>query len=106
MNIQILSLPKEEVGYLPILRPPVSQKLHSGYVTLAPSQAGDRHSTETYEEMIVVLQGLGELCLEHSTIELSALQIAYVPPHTTHWVRNRGEVPLHYLYIVTQVIEE
>ncbi len=98
------ALPHLTTGYESVLRHPDSQKLRSGFVALAAGEAGHSHSTDEYEEMLVILSGSGELVTEaHGNFPVTPHSIAYVPPHTTHFVRNTGTEILQYLYIVTIV---
>ena len=89
-------------GYTPVLSgPPASVGLRSGYVVLAAGTSVGRHSTERYEEVIVVLGGAGELRLTgHPPLALREGTVAYSPPDTEHDVLNTGTVPLRYLYVV------
>jgi quercetin dioxygenase-like cupin family protein len=70
-------------------------------VVLAPGDSVGRHSTERYEEVIVVLEGVGELRVTGgAALELKEGVVAYSPPDTEHDVRNTGTSPLRYLYVV------
>jgi quercetin dioxygenase-like cupin family protein len=97
-----INLDPAATGYTPVLTgPPTTVGLRSGYVVLAPGTSVGRHSTERYEELIVVLSGAGELSLTgRSPLPLREGTVAYSPPHTEHDVLNTGAVPLRYLYIV------
>jgi quercetin dioxygenase-like cupin family protein len=89
-------------GYTPVLRgPPSTVAVRSGYVVLAPGTAVGRHSTERYEEVVVVLAGTGQLRLAAGdTLALREGTVAYSPPDTEHDVVNTGTTPLRYLYVV------
>ncbi len=97
-----IDLDPAATGYTPVLRgPPATVGLRSGYVVLTPGTSVGRHSTEEYEELIVVLGGVGELRLTgQSPLALREGTVAYSPPHTEHDVFNTGKVPLRYLYVV------
>ncbi|MFH2057122.1 MAG: cupin domain-containing protein [bacterium] len=101
----VQALPNDDTPYLSLLKPGKSAKLHSGYVCLKPGENVGEHSTENYEELLVVLSGEGEV--ETGGIAqrrpISANQVAYNPPHTTHNVFSTGREPLRYIYIVTPV---
>jgi mannose-6-phosphate isomerase-like protein (cupin superfamily) len=95
-------LPADTVHYLPLLEPPLSRAFESGCVSHAPGKSGSEHSTKSYEEMLVVLRGRGEVVIaESEPLPVQAGDIAYIPPYTTHFVRNTGDVPLQYVYIAT-----
>ena len=101
----VQSLPKDDTSYLPLLKPGRSVKLHSGYVCLQPGESVGEHSTENYEELLIVLSGTGEVETggENERRPISANQVAYNPPQTTHNVHSTGDEPLRYIYIVTPV---
>lgn len=99
----VKSLPSDTFGYTELLKPPQSSNLISGFVSLAPNEEVGKHSTENYEEMLIVLSGVGELEIkDRANIAISANQVAYVPPDTGHNVINVGEEPLNYVFIVTK----
>lgn len=99
----VRDIPANDTTYVSLLRPPASHKLRSGFVCLRPGQPGEQHSTENYEEFIVVISGEGQLQLEDRTLDVETEQVAYVPPHTKHFLRNTGSGTLRYVYIVTKV---
>lgn len=99
----VQSLPDDATPYLSLLADGKSLKLHSGYVNLKPGKNVGEHSTENYEELLIVLSGEGEIETEGTRRPIRANQIAYNPPHTTHNVHNTGSEPLRYIYIVTPV---
>ena len=81
--------------------PPETATLRAGLVVLAPGESVGVHSTERYEEILIVFEGLGELLItDGPTLSLTAGALAYCPPRTEHNVFNCGETPLRYLYIV------
>jgi mannose-6-phosphate isomerase-like protein (cupin superfamily) len=83
--------------------PPETVTMESGYVTLRPAASVGRHSTEGYEEILVVLQGSGEMRLAGgAVVKLKPYMVAYCPPRTEHDVVNTGTAPLRYLYIVAR----
>jgi len=83
--------------------PPQTAGMRSGVVVLGPGESVGRHSTGSREELIVVLEGQGEVRLEGTgPLAVEAGMAAYVPPATTHDVVNRGEAPLRYVYVVAE----
>lgn len=87
--------------HLPLLTKENARRMRAGMVTLAPGEECGRHGTEEYEELLVILEGRGEAELEgHGALALAAGQVAYVPPGTFHNVRNGGDGPLRYVYVV------
>jgi quercetin dioxygenase-like cupin family protein len=76
---------------------------HSGVVTLAPKQTVGSHNTESYEEMIIVLQGRGRLELaDRRRFDIAYGKIAFCPPFTEHNVVNTGDKDLKYIYVATK----
>ena len=83
--------------------PPESVTMRSGYVVLLPSQSVGKHSTDAFEEMVVVLEGEGEMLYgDGSVLQLKPHVVIYCPPDTEHDVRNTGERPLRYIYMVAR----
>ena len=83
--------------------PPVTRSLHSGLVTLQPGSSVGTHTTGTNEEMLIPLNGDGELRSEgHPVIQLKPGLITYAPPHTKHDVVNTGTTPLRYIYVTAK----
>jgi mannose-6-phosphate isomerase-like protein (cupin superfamily) len=79
----------------------LAEGMRSGVVALEPGQAVGRHSTHAREELIIVLEGSGELVVEcGAPVPLQAGSGAYVPPEQEHDVRNTGAGPLRYVYVV------
>ena len=82
--------------------PPQNPCLRSGLVNLLPGASVGKHNTEDYEEMVIVLEGQGEMLGTEGRVVINTRQAAYCPPHTEHDVLNPGDVPLKYIYIVTK----
>jgi len=101
-SVRVISLPSNDTDYVPVLKPPISCKIRSGFVSLRSMSAGEEHSTEAYEEMIIILSGQAVLHCRDNDYTLAAGQIAYVPPFTIHQMKNTGTMTLKYLYIVTK----
>ena len=84
-----------------------SSTMRSGFVTLAPGKSVGRHNTETYEELIVVLEGRGTMVITGGdTLALELWDAAYCPSHTEHDVKNTGSDTLRYIYIVAKAEKE
>jgi mannose-6-phosphate isomerase-like protein (cupin superfamily) len=101
-ELRIVELDRDATEYLRILGgPPESVTMRSGYVVLLPEKSVGRHNTEGYEEMVVVLDGEGEMLFGNgSVLQLKPYIVAYCPPDTEHDVRNTGSKPLRYVYVV------
>ncbi len=86
-----------------LLAPPDSVVMRSGLVVLQPGANCGWHSTNEYEEMLICLEGSGEVRSEgQAPSPLSAGQYAYNPPRTRHNVFNTGQGRIRYIYIVSQ----
>ena len=101
---RVLQLDPGASGYTRVLGgPPATVTMRSGQVILAPGSAVGEHSTEGYEEVVIVLAGSGEMRVARgATLSLAPGSVAYCPPQTTHDVVNTGVVPLRYLYVVAR----
>ena len=83
--------------------PPQTASMHSSLVVLLPSKSVGKHSTEHYEEALIVLAGSGEMRITGGeTLQLKPNTVAYCPPNTEHDVINTSSQPLRYLYIVAK----
>jgi len=99
--IQLESLGKD---YLPVLSgPPESVTMKSGLVVLAPGKSVGKHSTGQNEELLVVLEGQGEMTFrDGSKLPVKANSALYCPPETEHNVTNTGTGLLRYVYVVAR----
>ena len=89
---------------LPLLSgPPETVTMRSGRVILAPGKSVGLHSTGENEEVLVILEGQGEMRIKGGVIlKLSKSVIAYCPPRTEHDVFNTGAGDLRYVYVVAR----
>jgi len=101
---KVVPLNKVENGIQPVLNgPPETATMKSGYVVLNPGHSVGKHSTEHNEEMLVVLEGTGEMLFrDGSKLDLEGRTAVYCPPETEHDVKNTGTTPLRYVYIVAR----
>ncbi len=94
-------LPLESSDYFEILGTAESNSFRSGLVTLMPGKDVGWHSTEEYEELLIVLEGNGKLLFKgFENIDISSGEIAYNPARTQHNVVNTGHQPMRYIYVV------
>jgi len=83
--------------------PPENLVLRSGAVTLQQGKTVGKHSTESYEELIIVLEGQGSMILsDGKQLEIKMGTALYCPPDTEHDVKNTGSGPLTYIYVVAK----
>ena len=81
--------------------PPETVTMHSGLVVLEPGKSVGKHNTKNYEEVLVVLEGAGEMMITGGpTLELRGGSVAYCPPRTEHDVTCTGSAKLKYVYVV------
>jgi quercetin dioxygenase-like cupin family protein len=100
-------LPLDKSDYFEILGKSEAHALRSGLVILEPGKDVGEHSTENYEELIIVLDGHGELEVESAgRIPIKKGQIAYNPPQTKHNVFNTSSDPLRYIYVIALAISD
>jgi len=92
-------------AYLPILGgTPETCGMRSGRVELARGEEIGAHSTGDHEETLVVLDGAGEVHIEgHDVMPIRGGQSVYIPPQSTHNVRNPASPLLRYVYVVAPV---
>jgi quercetin dioxygenase-like cupin family protein len=100
----VLSLPDDGIKYHEILKSTQSATMRSGLVTLQSGQDVGSHTTGKHEELLVILDGVGEVEVErHGRQRIQNGCVAYIPPATQHNVFNVDTQPLRYLYIVSRV---
>jgi len=100
---QVKAVPFDNRSYVPLLEGPDTYLLHSGLVTLQPGKSVGQHTTGTNEEMLIPLEGAGELrCEGHPPMALKPGMVTYAPPNTRHDVLNTGTTPLRYIYVTAK----
>jgi mannose-6-phosphate isomerase-like protein (cupin superfamily) len=100
----VKELPSDKTDYIEILTSSVAVNMRSGYVSLKRGESVGEHSTGDNEEMLIILEGEGEI--EVGGIEREKIkqgQIAYNPPNTKHNVYNTNSPILRYIYVVTGI---
>jgi len=99
---KVIQLDSSGKDFIPVLSgPPESVNMRSGLVVLAPGKLVGKHSTEQNEELLVVLEGQGEMTFrDGSKLPVKAHSALYCPPQTEHNVTNTGTGQLRYVYVV------
>jgi mannose-6-phosphate isomerase-like protein (cupin superfamily) len=99
---KVIELDTHGKDYLKLLGgPPESVSMESGLVVLAPQQSVGKHSTGQHEELLVVLEGKGEMIFKNKfSLPVEANHAVYCPPQTEHDVKNTGTSVLRYVYVV------
>ncbi len=83
---------------------PESMGMKSGYIVLSPGKSVGKHGTGHHEELLVVLEGAGEILFKDgSKLLVKANTAVYCPPETEHDVMNSGSQVLRYVYVVAEV---
>jgi quercetin dioxygenase-like cupin family protein len=95
--------PGDQSYFLLLKGPPETKSFRSGLVTLAPGKSIGVHNSGVNEEMIVPLEGQGELRFSnHPPLLIKSGLITYAPAHTEHDVINTGSGPLRYIFITAK----
>jgi mannose-6-phosphate isomerase-like protein (cupin superfamily) len=99
---KVVKLDSAGKDYLQVLSgPPESVTMKAGLVVLGPNKSVGKHSTQEHEELLVVLEGQGEMIFKDgSTLDVKANHALYCPPETEHDVKNTGTRVLRYVYVV------
>ncbi len=98
----VISLDSREKYTRLLAGPPQNRAFRSGLVNLGPGESVGKHSTEDYEELLIVLEGQGEMLGKEGPLQINKARAVYCPPNTEHDVRNTGQDPFRYVYIVTK----
>jgi mannose-6-phosphate isomerase-like protein (cupin superfamily) len=96
----------QKAEYQPLLSgKPQTHGMRSGRVYLQPGESCGVHSTGAHEETLVFLSGKGTALIgkEQTAYEIGEGKIIYIPPNTTHDMKNTGSEPLIYIYCVTPI---
>ncbi len=83
-----------------IIKPPESEKIKAGFVTLQPGTAIGEHETKNCEEIIVIIEGKASLIVGEKERTLEKGDTGYIPKNILHNVINRTKSTLKYYYIV------
>jgi len=104
-QVRVVALPEDVRPFFPILAgPPDTVSMESGLVTVEPGRSVGLHSTGRYEELLVPLEGEGEVRMPGMhAVPIKRGWIVYSPPGTEHDVVNTGRTPLRYVFIVARV---
>jgi mannose-6-phosphate isomerase-like protein (cupin superfamily) len=80
--------------------------IKSGHVTLKEGEEIGEHSTNGLEEVLVILKGKGRLVTGEEGLDFEDDAVLYVPPETTHNVKNTGKGILEYIFITSHATEK
>jgi mannose-6-phosphate isomerase-like protein (cupin superfamily) len=101
---KVVTLDMHGKDYIRILGgPPETSTMRSGLVTLKPKKSVGKHSTEDYEELVVIFEGQGKMKItDGETLTFKKGDVLYCPTKTEHNVTNTGNKILKYLYVVAK----
>jgi mannose-6-phosphate isomerase-like protein (cupin superfamily) len=86
------------VGQTP-LQPIQAKGFAMGYVVLEPKGGQVPWHNQEQEEVYMVLEGEGEVCVGTESQPIKAGQAVFLPPTVFHQLTNTGDEPLHMMYI-------
>lgn len=69
-----------------------------GMVTLEPNGGQVPWHNHEQEEVYLVLEGTGEMCVDEERKEIHSGQTVYIPSGSFHQLTNIGDVPLKMVY--------
>ncbi len=79
---------------------------HSGCVVLKEDESVGEHNTDGAEEMLIILEGEGELYANgFEKLDFEKGTALYIPPNTVHDVRNTGTSLLKYVFITCPAVK-
>lgn len=100
----VLSLSSNGVKHFPILDSSRSVRMRSALITLQPGENVGSHNTGKHEELLVILDGIGEVQAEGlGRQQVGKESVVYIPAGNEHDVTNVGSTPLRYIYVVSQI---
>jgi mannose-6-phosphate isomerase-like protein (cupin superfamily) len=100
----VLSLSLDGIKHFPILDSSRGVGMRSALVTLQPGENVGSHNTGGCEELLVFLDGIGEVQAQgFGKQRVSRESVVYIPAANQHDVSNVGSTPLRYVYIVSQI---
>ncbi len=78
---------------------PIQAKNFSlGYVTLEPAGGQVPWHRQEQEEVYLIIEGTGEMCLGTERMTVTAGQAVYIPNNVFHQITNLGDTPLKMIY--------
>ena len=74
--------------------------LASGFVVLKPKESVGLHNTGNKEEALIILQGQAQISYaKNLKIKAKKNTFVYIPPRTSHDLKNIGKDLLKYVYL-------
>jgi mannose-6-phosphate isomerase-like protein (cupin superfamily) len=69
-----------------------------GHVTLDPDGGQVPWHNQDQEEIYLILEGSGEMCLGDERMNVERGQAVYIPPRVFHQLTNTGSTPMRMIY--------
>jgi mannose-6-phosphate isomerase-like protein (cupin superfamily) len=69
-----------------------------GFVTLEPRGGQVPWHNQEQEEVYLILEGIGEMCLGAERRPIAGGQAVYIPPRVFHQLTNTGSTPMKMIY--------
>lgn len=69
-----------------------------GYVVLEPQGGQVPWHNQEQEEIYIILDGTGEMCVDEEVQTVHAGQTIYIPPRAFHQLTNTGDTPMTMMY--------
>jgi len=78
--------------------------MRSALITLQPGENVGSHNTGKNEELLVILDGIGEVQAEGLGRQLIGKEsVIHIPAGNEHDVTNVGSTPLRYVYVLSKI---
>ena len=81
--------------------PESSKALRSRVEVLLPMEEIGEHTTGEREEILIILEGEATIQLDGEDANLGTGFALFIPPKKVHNVKNLGQIPLRYMYVVS-----
>jgi len=107
LKVKIVDIPITGEKSYRILSKEETATMRSSRIILKKGEESGFHSTDNYEEFIIILTGSGYA--ESESGEKSPVregQALYIPPYTKHNISNPESEQLIYIYVVARAYEE
>jgi len=78
--------------------PVTCKNFNLGYVVLEPQGGQVPWHNQEQEEIYMILDGTGEMCIDEEIQTVNAGQMVFIPPHAFHQLTNIGDTPLKMMY--------
>jgi quercetin dioxygenase-like cupin family protein len=103
-KVELIDLEKNSKYQRLLAGIPQTSGMKAGQVVLQPGESVGSHSTDSNEEIIIILEGSIEAVIEGKAGLCAAKgQVVYIPPGTLHDMKNAGDSPARYIYVVNPV---